>query len=94
MIISRVLILLGVLAAVPFHDASAESRGNLAQYPPNEVNLTITTLPDGSPKLEPMEAVLCLVIIIGSISLAPMSATILQAGELNSPNSCEMPIYV
>ena len=58
MIISRVLILLGVLATVPFHDASAESRGNLAQYPPNEVNLRITTQPDGSPKLEPMETVL------------------------------------
>ena len=58
MIISRILILLGVLATIPFHDASAESRGNLAQYPPNEVNLTITTQPDGNPKLEPMETVL------------------------------------
>ena len=58
MTISRILVLLGALATVPFHEASAESWGNLAQYPPNELNLTITTLPDGNPKLEPMETVL------------------------------------
>ncbi len=58
MLISRTLILFGVMAAAPIYNASAESLGNLAQYPPDEVKLTITTLPDGNPKLEPMETVL------------------------------------
>ena len=94
MIISRILILLGVLATIPFHGASAESRGNLAQYPPNEVNLTITTLPDGNPKLEPMEQCSYPAIIIDSTSLAPMSVMISLGGESSSLNSYETPTYV
>ena len=34
-------------------DVLAESLGNLAQYPPTKVQLTVTTTADGMPKIEP-----------------------------------------
>ena len=36
----------------------AESLGNLAQYPPERVLLTVTTADDGGPELAPKELVL------------------------------------
>ena len=38
--------------------AAAESLGNLAQYPPDSVGLTITTADNGAPLLQPEELVL------------------------------------
>ncbi len=38
--------------------AAAESLGNLAQYPPERVELTITTSDSGSPELQPEELIL------------------------------------
>ena len=60
MIIRKIALLLSftVSAIAPIYPTSAESLGNLAQYPPNQVDLTITTLPDGSPKLEPTDITL------------------------------------
>lgn len=46
MLLGTVLILAGV-------NATAQSLGNLAQYPPIPKLLTITTLEDGSPLIEP-----------------------------------------
>ena len=48
----RLSLLLALLIAPP---AVAESLGNLAQYPPSKINLTITTARDASPKIEPAE---------------------------------------
>ena len=48
----RVSLILAVLLALP---AVAESLGNLAQYPPTKINLTITTTSDAAPKIEPAE---------------------------------------
>ena len=48
----RFSLLLAVLLASP---AAAESLGNLAQYPPTKINLTITTTSDAAPKIEPAE---------------------------------------
>ena len=38
--------------------AVAESLGNLAQYPPERIGLTITTADNGSPELQPEELIL------------------------------------
>ena len=38
--------------------AVAESLGNLAQYPPESIGLTITTADNGSPELQPEELIL------------------------------------
>ena len=38
--------------------AAAESLGNLAQYPPKRISLTITTADSGSPELQPEELTL------------------------------------
>ncbi|MBO6703174.1 MAG: hypothetical protein JJ921_12635 [Pseudomonadales bacterium] len=38
--------------------AYGESAGNLAQYPPTGIDVTITTETNGAPKLEPMEIAL------------------------------------
>ena len=38
--------------------AATESLGNLAQYPPERIELTITTADDGHPELQPEELVL------------------------------------
>ena len=38
--------------------AAAESLGNLAQYPPERIGLTITTADSGSPELQPEELIL------------------------------------
>ena len=40
------------------HWAAAESLGNLAQYPPERISLTITTSDKGSPELQPEELIL------------------------------------
>ena len=48
----RLSLLLALLVASP---AVAKSLGNLAQYPPSKINLTITTARDASPKIEPTE---------------------------------------
>ena len=48
----RLSLLLALLIATP---AVAESLGNLAQYPPAKINMTITTARDASPKIEPAE---------------------------------------
>ena len=48
----RFSLLLAVLLASP---AVAESLGNLAQYPPTKINLTITTTSDAAPNIEPAE---------------------------------------
>ena len=40
------------------HTAGAESLGNLAQYPPERVLLTVKTADDGDPELAPKELVL------------------------------------
>ena len=48
----RFSLLLAVLLASP---AAAESLGNLAQYPPTKIKLTITTTSDAAPKIEPAE---------------------------------------
>lgn len=48
----RLSLLLALLVASP---AVAETLGNLAQYPPSKINLTITTARDASPKIEPAE---------------------------------------
>ena len=48
----RFSILLAVFLA---SSAVAESLGNLAQYPPTKINLTITTTNDAAPKIEPAE---------------------------------------
>jgi hypothetical protein len=47
---------MAVFAGIGFSSlVSAESLGNLAQYPPTGINLTITTASDGMPILKPME---------------------------------------
>ena len=55
----RVLILIAVFSATAlpaaFNSARAESRGNLAQFPPQRITLTIRTDDDGRPKLEPAD---------------------------------------
>ena len=38
--------------------AATESLGNLAQYPPERIELTITTADNGSPELQPEELIL------------------------------------
>ena len=48
----RFSLLLAVFLASP---AVADSLGNLAQYPPTKINLTITTTSDAAPKIEPAE---------------------------------------
>ena len=48
----RLSLLLALLIAPP---VVAESLGNLAQYPPSKISLTITTARDASPKIEPVE---------------------------------------
>ena len=48
----RLSLLLAMLVAPP---AVAESLGNLAQYPPSKIGLTITTARDAAPKIEPAE---------------------------------------
>jgi hypothetical protein len=40
------------------HSVAAESLGNLAQYPPEPILLTITTANNGSPKLNPKKLIL------------------------------------
>ena len=40
------------------HWAAAESLGNLAQYPPEHIGLTISTGDSGSPELQPEELIL------------------------------------
>jgi hypothetical protein len=40
------------------HWSTAESLGNLAQYPPERIALTITTADNGSPELQPEELTL------------------------------------
>ena len=40
------------------HFAAAESLGNLAQYPPERILLTITTADNGSPELDPEKLIL------------------------------------
>ncbi len=40
------------------HWVAAESLGNLAQYPPERIGLTITTGDNGSPELQPEELIL------------------------------------
>ena len=40
------------------HWVAAQSLGNLAQYPPKRVGLTITTAENGSPELQPKELTL------------------------------------
>lgn len=51
------LVLIGTLLAAPFARAAAGG-GNLAQYPPNEVHLTITTDAEGGPVLSDAEIAL------------------------------------
>ena len=47
---------MAVFAGIGFSTlVSAESLGNLAQYPPTGIKLTITTASDGMPILKPME---------------------------------------
>jgi hypothetical protein len=48
----RLSLLFALLLASP---AMAESLGNLAQYPPTKINLTITTTSGAAPKIEPAE---------------------------------------
>ena len=48
----RISLLFAVFLASP---AVAESLGNLAQYPPTKITLTITTTSDAAPKIEPSE---------------------------------------
>ena len=40
------------------HWVAAQSLGNLAQYPPERIGLTITTAENGSPELQPQELTL------------------------------------
>ena len=40
------------------HFVAAESLGNLAQYPPERILLTITTADNGSPELDPKKLIL------------------------------------
>ena len=47
-----------MLCLVYFPLLSAESLGNLAQYPPRPIDLQITTGRDGAPNIEPSEIVL------------------------------------
>ena len=50
---------LAALFSQAFSDwAAAESLGNLAQYPPERISLTITTSDKGSPELQPEELIL------------------------------------
>ncbi len=55
----RILTLMGLLLATPALGSEktrqAGSLGNLAQYPPQGKDITITTASDGMPRLEPME---------------------------------------
>ncbi|MEM1435588.1 MAG: hypothetical protein AAGG11_16130 [Pseudomonadota bacterium] len=44
-----------VLWFAPYHVVQAESAGNLAQYPPLGIDVTITTAKNGMPILEPLE---------------------------------------
>ncbi|HCD16821.1 MAG TPA: hypothetical protein DEQ83_04165 [Rhodobiaceae bacterium] len=48
----RLWFIFALLFAAP---AAAESLGNLAQYPPSKIDLTITTADDAMPKIEPAE---------------------------------------
>ena len=48
----RLSLLFALLLSSP---AEAESLGNLAQYPPTKISLTITTTSDATPKIEPDE---------------------------------------
>ena len=48
----RLSLLIAFLVSPP---AISASLGNLAQYPPSKINLTITTARDGSPNIEPAE---------------------------------------
>ena len=47
-----------LLAPIFSSKAAAESLGNLAQYPPERVELIITTTDNGAPQLQPEELVL------------------------------------
>ncbi len=42
-----------IILSIYFYPLVAESSGNLAKYPPEEVDITITTLNDGYPKISP-----------------------------------------
>ena len=52
------LCLAAIFAQAFSHWAAAESLGNLAQYPPKRISLTITTADSGSPELQPEELTL------------------------------------
>jgi len=43
------------LTGAATHDVGAQSLGNLAQYPPKGIDLTIETAPDGMPIIQPMD---------------------------------------
>lgn len=58
---TRMLTCLTVLFVTPLlvsHAAMAQSLGNLAQFPPKRIELTITTAKDGMPQLEPSDITL------------------------------------
>ena len=54
-LVARAVALMLCLVCSPF--LTAESLGNLAQYPPRSIDLQITTGSDGAPKIDPSELV-------------------------------------
>ena len=60
--------------------AATESLGNLAQYPPERIVVTITTADNGAPQLQPDELVLALGSITASPLIALMCGTTSRAG--------------
>ena len=40
-----------IIFAISLYPLISESSGNLAKYPPEEIDITITTLNDGYPKI-------------------------------------------
>ena len=42
-----------IIFAISLYPLISESSGNLAKYPPEEIDITITTLNDGYPKIAP-----------------------------------------
>ena len=47
-----------IILSIYFYPLIAESGGNLAKYPPEEKDITITTSKDGYPKINPEEIIL------------------------------------
>ena len=69
------------------HFVAAESLGNLAQYPPERILLTVTTADNGSPELDPEKTHFKFRSVLPSHRLTALTCGMTsQAGESKCPS--------